>query len=83
MLLSLSPPTGAYGESSVSSLFKLFSLLNKHFGLNEHSTFLDIGRSGLLLPGAATFALGSGVSAPVADAAALAIPLYDAATDGS
>ncbi|CDI75901.1 hypothetical protein, conserved [Eimeria praecox] len=40
---------GAYGESSVSSLFKLFSLLNRHFGLNEHSTFLDIGRAELLL----------------------------------
>ncbi|CDJ49446.1 hypothetical protein, conserved [Eimeria brunetti] len=40
---------GAYGESSVSSLFKLFSLLNKHYGLNEHSTFLDIGRLMVLL----------------------------------
>ncbi|CDJ28741.1 LOW QUALITY PROTEIN: uncharacterized protein EMH_0043600 [Eimeria mitis] len=76
--LSVPPVTGAYGESSVSSLFKLFSLLNKHFGLNEHSTFLDIGRSDLLFPGSDVVVLGIDDSAAAVRAAAVAVIQYGA-----
>ncbi|XP_026193743.1 uncharacterized protein LOC34620543 [Cyclospora cayetanensis] len=48
---------GAYGESSVFSLLKLFYLLNSKFGLTEHSTFLDIG-SGSGVPSFTAAAFG-------------------------